>query len=71
MARKNYKNKPAKHVHFRMSPMNICQSKKAYKTESEAQASIGYQQKLNPDLKLKTYYCPDCQKWHLTTKKHF
>ncbi len=71
MSRKNYCQKPSKHINFRLSPIYICQNKKSYNSKSEAEQSINYQMRLNPDIQLKTYYCPDCQKWHLTTKNTF
>ncbi len=69
MARKNYKIKPAKHQPFRLSPSHICADKKSYRSESEAKQVIDYQKRLNPDIRLSTYYCPDCQKWHLSSAK--
>ncbi len=69
MARKNYRTKPVKRQPFRLSPINVCQNKKSYNSQSEAKQVIDYQKRLNPDSKLSTYYCPDCQKWHLTNQK--
>lgn len=70
MARKNNKHKPVKHQPFRLSPTNICDNKKSYISKSEAQKSASYQSNLNPEIKLSAYYCPDCQKWHLTRSKY-
>lgn len=67
MGRKNFKIKPVKHQPFRLSPARTCQRKKAYHSQQEAEQAINYAQRLNPGNKLKAYYCPDCQKWHLAT----
>ncbi len=71
MPRRNHKNKIPKHIPFVLSGSNsnTCQTKQAYATEFEAQQAIKRSQQYNPDTKLKSYFCPHCQKYHLTRKK--
>ena len=46
----------------------MCWSKKAYQTELEAEAYGKWSKSYQPNLRLWTYLCPHCKKWHLTKK---
>lgn len=67
MPRRNYQHKPLKHQPFQLAGEQNCQAKKAFLTEHEARQAVNYIQQLNPEAQLDVYYCPTCQKYHLTT----
>lgn len=73
MPRRNHKHKPLKHTPFNLgvaSAINTCQTKQAYASEFEAEQAIARTKQYNPDAELSIYYCPNCQRYHLTRKQN-
>ena len=69
MPRRNHKHKPLKHTPFSLGGVHAhttCQNKQAYTSEFTAQQAIARAQQYNPDIRLAIYYCPHCQRYHLT-----
>jgi hypothetical protein len=48
--------------------LGFCEGKKKYNTKFEAE-STGAMQELIHWVKLRTYKCPNCNKWHLTKRE--
>lgn len=70
MPRRNYKTKPPKHVPYELNPHSNCDNKKSYTSEQEANWAAHDQMKYDLDTKIAPYYCDDCHKWHLTSRKN-
>ncbi len=60
-------NRSAPHKPFR--PHVPCERKRRFKTETEAQDAIEHASLMDIRLELKTYQCPYCNGWHLSSVK--
>jgi len=60
-------NRSVRHKAFR--PNVPCERKRRFKTEAEALDAIEHASLMDIRLVLKTYQCPYCNGWHLSSGK--
>lgn len=69
MPRKNHRQKPTKHSHFKLKEVENCQNKTAYPNRMLAENAARMTELNQFDLELTVYHCPICGHWHLSRKK--